>query len=160
MMISSALEQQPKPYPNGLPMVLIAEDSRSDQCLLREAFNSAGCEAHLQVVSNGAALLDYLGDAVGPNRSRATPNLIVLDLNMPIVDGLTALRTIKADPTLRSIPVVVFTASRDQADINNAYNAGANVYMTKPDSFVGWVSVVETIHEFFFGASAQPVTVC
>ena len=117
--------------------VLIADDDPDDQRLTREALAASAFANDLRFVGDGEELLDYLygrGKFMDP-ASAPRPELILLDLNMPRKDGREALREIKQDPELRSIPVIVFSVSQSQEDIARAYDLGANSYMIKPISF-------------------------
>ena len=118
----------------GLPIVLIAEDNLGDRLLLQEAFQAAKIRVDLRLVASGEEFLNYLYRR--PPWSRAErPDLILLDLNMPRMNGREALREIKANPDLKSIPVVVLTTSRSREDILDAYANGANTYLLKPGTF-------------------------
>jgi CheY-like chemotaxis protein len=123
--------------------ILLAEDDEDDRVLTRAALHEAKHNAVLHTVGDGAELLEYLrrcGDEDSPR-----PNLILLDLNMPRMDGHEALAKIKQDPDLRSIPVVVLTTSTAQEDIASSYDLGANSYISKP---TGFLSFVDTMRGF------------
>lgn len=105
----------------------------------------------LRFVQDGAELLDYLGHRgrYADPASSPRPGIILLDLNMPRMDGREALREIKADPDLRRIPVVVLTTSKAEEDIYRTYDLGANSFITKPVSFEGLVSVMREIGRYW-----------
>lgn len=132
--------------------ILMAEDDPDDQLLAREALEECMLANSLNIVENGEELLDFLKrrgkytDAASAPR----PGLILLDLNMPRMDGREALRAIKDDPDLRSIPVVVLTTSKAEEDIIRSYNEGANSYVTKPVTFEGLVEVMKTLRRYWF----------
>jgi two-component system, response regulator len=138
-----------------LPVVLAAEDEESSRALLQEAFSAAGVAVDLRLVENGRDLLDYLQGREPWGKARS-PDLILLDLNMPRIDGREALAKIKGDPNLKHFPVVVLTASRAEQDIVDAYALGANTYVPKPDSFDGLVSTVRALCEFWFRTCVLP----
>ena len=116
--------------------ILMADDDEDDRDLTRDALADATFIDDMQFVVDGRDLIDYLRRA-GPYASppavqRPWPSLILLDLNMPRMDGREALAEIKADSELRRIPVVVLTTSNDEQDVRHAYDLGANSYITKP----------------------------
>lgn len=116
--------------------ILMADDDEDDRDLTREALHDARFIEHMWFVVDGRDLLDYLR-AAGPYAApqpgqRQRPSLILLDLNMPRMDGREALAELKTDRELRRIPVVVLTTSSDEHDVTYAYDLGANSYITKP----------------------------
>ena len=121
----------------GRPItILMADDDEDDRDLTRDALEDTAFIDHMQFVVDGQDLIDYLRQA-GPYASpeaiaRPRPSIILLDLNMPRMDGREALAEIKADRDLRQIPVVVLTTSSDEQDVRHAYDLGANTYITKP----------------------------
>ena len=117
-----------------------------------EALEESRLANDLRFVEDGEELLDYLyhrgrfaGEAESPR-----PGLILLDLNMPRMDGREALREIKSDPALRSIPVVVLTTSKAEEDIYRTYDLGVNSFITKPVQFEGLVEVMRTLGKYWF----------
>lgn len=125
--------------------VLLVEDSPSDARLTQEAFRDGKIRNNLTIVTDGAAALSYLRRET-PYESAPRPDLVLLDLNLPKMDGREVLRRIKTDPALQSIPVVVLTTSEAEEDVAKAYEYHANCYIRKPvdlDSFLRIVSVVE-----------------
>ena len=116
--------------------ILMADDDEDDRDLTRDALEDADFIDKMQFVVDGQDLIDYLRQS-GPYASpqaadRPRPSIILLDLNMPRMDGREALAEIKADSDLRQIPVVVLTTSSDEQDVRHAYDLGANSYITKP----------------------------
>lgn len=142
------------------PMViLMADDDADDRLLTRDAFEKSRVLNELHCVEDGEALLEYLqrrGRFEDP-ASAPRPSIILLDLNMPRKDGREALREIKADPELRSIPIVVLTTSKAEEDILRTYNLGANSFITKPVTFQGLVEVVRVLGEYWFQIVELPV---
>jgi CheY-like chemotaxis protein len=129
--------------------VLLIEDSAGDIDLTREALKEGKISIHLNVVEDGFKALKYLRrEQPYPNSVR--PDLILLDLNLPKVDGREVLREIKSDPQLRLIPVVVLTTSEAEVDILKTYGLGANCFITKPVGFPEFIKVVKSIEEFWF----------
>jgi len=132
--------------------ILYAEDD-SDHCLLlQKAFQEIDSDYDIFFVPDGIELLQYLckqGRYLAP-ASAPRPDLILLDLNMPRMDGRQALAEIKADPDLRSIPVVVFTNSHTQEDILRTYDLGGAGFIIKPLNFEGMREVVKVLNEYWF----------
>lgn len=106
--------------------VFIADDDEDDLYLLQLAFRQNAPKCHLQFASHGKALLDLL------NRASSYPCLIILDLNMPFMDGFEALQTLRANPAYEQIPIVVLTTSQNEQDRQRALQLGANAFITKP----------------------------
>jgi CheY-like chemotaxis protein len=132
--------------------IVIAEDDLEDRMLVEEAFAENHLVNDLHFVENGEQLMDYLyrrGAYADPARA-PHPGLILLDLNMPKKDGRTALQEIKADPTLRHIPVVVLTTSKAEEDIFRSYDMGVNSFITKPVTFTGLVDMVKAVGNYWF----------
>ena len=123
--------------PRNSLTILMAEDDVDDSFLLAETLKNLGCEGKLRLVQDGVELMAYLkrrGKYADPELS-PLPSLLLLDLNMPRKDGRQALREIKADPSLRKIRVVIWTTSDLQEDRVLCHEAGADDYVTKPNSF-------------------------
>jgi two-component system response regulator len=132
-------------------VILIADDDPDDRRLTREAFDEAKLANDLRFVEDGAELLDYLfrrGQYADP-QSSPRPGLLLLDLNMPKVDGRQALERIKQDPDLRRLRVVVLTTSKAEEDILRSYNLSASSYITKPVTFDALVEVVRTLGRYW-----------
>lgn len=139
--------------PQSKPVILLMADDDADDCLLtKEALAESRVINKLYIVSDGEQLLDYLfhRNAYADTARWQRPDLILLDLNMPRKDGREALREIKADSTLRRIPVVVLTTSKAEEDILRTYDLGASAFITKPVTFEGLVEVVKTLGRYWF----------
>ncbi len=133
-------------------VILMAEDDPDDRFLAREALTESRLANELYFVENGEELLDYLyhrGRYAHPSSS-PRPGIILLDLNMPRMDGRQALAQIKTDPNLHHIPIVILTTSQAEEDILRSYDLGANAYITKPVTFDGLVQVMSTLGIFWF----------
>jgi CheY-like chemotaxis protein len=128
-------------------LILHVEDDPIDVGNLRRAFSRCGIANPLRAVPSAAGALTLLRD--GPEDARLRPSIILLDLGLPEVGGLELLRELKADPTLRSIPVVVFSASRHDRDLETAYRLGAAGYVVKPMDFEGFVRAVGTVERYW-----------
>jgi CheY-like chemotaxis protein len=132
--------------------ILLADDDQDDCLLTREALDESRLANDLRVVGDGEELLEYLrreGRYADP-ASAPQPGLILLDLNMPRKDGREALKEIKADPALRSIPVVVLTTSHAEEEIYRSYDLGAASFIAKPVSFEGLVEVMRGLGRYWF----------
>lgn len=141
--------------PENLIEILLIEDSRTDILLMREALEYNKILNPMRVVEDGESALEYLGRK-GRFASASRPGLILLDLNLPRIDGKTLLHHIKADPELAKIPVVVLTTSQAEEDIVRSYQLHANCYITKPVEFEKLVEVVRILNDFWFGLVKLP----
>jgi CheY-like chemotaxis protein len=144
------------PTESSLPIeVLLVEDDPGDVLMTQEAFDEHKVRNKLNVVRDGEEALSYLrreGDFADAPR----PDLILLDLNLPRVDGREVLQVIKNDEDLRRIPVVVLTTSQADEDILRSYSLHANAYVTKPVDFERFIAVVRQIDEFFVSVVKLP----
>ena len=132
-------------------VVLVADDDPDDCFLIREAFKKGLLVNGLRIVGDGEELMDYLRRR-GKYRDHSAsprPGIILLDLNMPKKDGREALKEIKSDPDLRSIPVVILTTSKEEEDILRSYDLGANSYITKPVTFPGLVNAMKSLGKYW-----------
>ncbi|MCO6459289.1 MAG: response regulator [Pirellulaceae bacterium] len=135
--------------------VLLVEDSRGDALLVNRAFEEGQAGTRLHVAVDGEAALAFLRQE-GPHTAAPRPDLILLDLNLPGMDGREVLATIKADASLRRIPVVVLTSSQSEDDVRNCYNLHANAYMPKTSSFDGLISLTRAIRGYWLSAVKLP----
>jgi len=139
--------------------ILMAEDDLDDRLLARRALNENYVANPLITVNNGEELLEYLhqkGKFSDPATS-PKPCFILLDLNMPKMDGREALKIIKEDENLKTIPVVVMTTSKAEEDIFESYNEGANSFITKPITFIGLVKVVKALKDYWLEIVELPL---
>jgi CheY-like chemotaxis protein len=133
--------------------ILMADDDEDDREMTREALQNAHLANEMRFAVDGQDLMDYLrgeGRYADPKLSSPRPGVILLDLNMPKKDGREALAEIKADASLRSIPVVVLTTSKDEEDVFRTYDLGVNSFITKPVTFAGLVEVMRTWQRYWF----------
>ena len=135
--------------------VLLVEDDPGDVLMTREAFEDNKVANTLHVVSDGAEALEFLRKE-GQYADSPTPDLVLLDLNLPRVDGREVLAAVKADGELRQIPVVVLTTSEAEEDVLRSYALHANAYVTKPVDFERFIEVVRKIDDFFVGVVRLP----
>ena len=141
---------------SALPVeILLVEDDPGDVLITREAVEGSKFANNLNVVSNGEQALQYLRREA-PYEHATRPGLILLDLNLPRLDGREVLAQIKQDPDLRRIPVVVLTTSSSDEDIVRSYDLHANAYVTKPVDFDQFMSVVRQVDEFFISIVTLP----
>lgn len=126
--------------------ILMAEDNPGDVRIVEEALRARKEACELEAVPDGVALLAHLKTAADQG---TLPDLLLLDLNMPQLGGLDALRTIKADPRLRSLPILVLSSSKQASDVQGAYDAHANCYIQKPLGLDDYFAVVNDITDFW-----------
>jgi len=137
--------------------ILMAEDDPDDRMLTEDALEENRLANDLRFVENGEELLDYLYHRGQYNKINAPrPGLILLDLNMPKMDGREALKVIKSDASLKRIPVVVLTTSKAEEDILKSYDLGVNSFITKPVTFDDLVEVTREIGRYWFGIVVLP----
>ena len=135
--------------PDGAPIeILLVEDNPGDVRLTQEALKEGKVRNHLSVVDDGAKAIEFLYNR-GPYAQAPRPDLILLDLNLPKKDGREVLAEIKADPALRSIPVVVLTTSQADEDVVRAYDLHVNCYITKPIDLLQFLKVVQAMEDFW-----------
>ena len=145
---------------SGEITILLADDDEDDRLMTRDALRDARLHNDLRFVVDGVDLMEYLrreGRYSDPATS-PRPGLILLDLNMPRMDGREALREIKSDPELRSIPVVVLTTSKAEEDILRTYDLGVNSFITKPVTFLGLVEVMKVFSRYWLTIVDLPDT--
>jgi two-component system, chemotaxis family, response regulator Rcp1 len=140
--------------------LLLIEDNYGDVLLTREAFRSARISNNLAVAGDGEQALAMLRRE-DPYADQVTPDVILLDLNLPRMDGREVLEAIKSDPKLQRIPVIVLTSSKAEIDIVKTYDLGANGYIVKPVTFERLQEIVASIETFWFSVVVLAnATVC
>lgn len=151
-MIAAAPPVRPS---TGTAPILLVEDNQADVRLTREAIATLGMDIEMEVVSDGDAALAYLRrDA--PYAGAPRPSLILLDLNLPRVDGKQVLAEIKNDDRLRTIPVIILTTSAAALDVEAAYHGHANSYIVKPLTFADFGRAMEQIGAFWLDLVTLP----
>ncbi|AMV31383.1 Response regulator rcp1 [Pirellula sp. SH-Sr6A] len=135
--------------------ILLVEDSPSDALLTREAFGMTSIQNRLHLAMDGVEAMAFLRKQ-GVYNTSPTPDLILLDLNLPRKGGHEVLSEIKGDSGLCSIPVVVLTTSQRRADVSRAYELHANCYVVKPVDFLAFVDVIRSIQTFWFTVALIP----
>lgn len=136
--------------PNALKpaYVLLVEDNQDDVELTMEALEDSKVRMEIDVVSDGISAMAYLRRE-GKFADRPRPDLILLDLNLPLMDGREVLNQIREDQDLTDIPVVVLTTSEDEGDILKAYKLHANCYITKPVDFIQFTEIIRQVEGFW-----------
>jgi len=143
--------------PSSAVEILLVEDNPGDVRLTREALREGKVRNNLNVVDDGVKALAFLRRE-GEYAAAPRPDLVLLDLNLPRMGGREVLEAIKANPELRSIPVVVLTSSQAEQDIARAYELRANCYVTKPVDLDQFIAVVKSIEDFWFTIVRLPPT--
>ena len=138
--------------------ILLVEDNRMDVELTLDAFHEAKLLNTIHVASSGQEALDYVfGHGRYADRNAfPMPNLILLDLKLPGIDGFEVLRQIKSTPILKRLPVVILTSSKEEGDRALSYDQGANSYLVKPVSFDGFLGVVRQIEGYWLSLNVAP----
>ncbi len=135
--------------------ILLVEDSQVDVLMTREALTSCKLANRLHVVENGEQAMAFLRHE-GAYAGMPRPGLILLDLNLPRMSGGEVLAEVKSDEKLKTIPVVILTTSKAEADVRNSYDLHANCYITKPVEFLKLAEVVRQLHQFWFCVVTMP----
>jgi CheY-like chemotaxis protein len=138
--------------------ILLVEDNQDHAELIRRSMAEHRLANRLYHVTDGEAVLDYLlhrGPYAPPN-AHDLPHVILLDLRLPKIDGLTVLAAIKADPDLRAIPVVVLTTSEAERDMVRAYDSHVNSYLVKPPDFVQFAQLMTDLGYYWLGWNRKP----
>ncbi|MCR6720126.1 MAG: response regulator [Chitinophagaceae bacterium] len=136
--------------------ILLVEDNEGDIVLTLEAFKDGKLKNSIQVVRDGEEALQYLHQQ-GPYLNATLPDIILLDINLPRMDGKEVLLYIKSHDQFKLIPVVVLTTSSSEKDISDVYASFANCYITKPVDFEKFTKVIRSIEEFWISIVQLPV---
>jgi chemotaxis family two-component system response regulator Rcp1 len=135
--------------------ILLVEDNSADADLTRESLQDSTLPIELNVAVSGTEACDYIHKR-GRFASAATPDLILLDLNLPGLDGRAVLAEIKRDAQLKPVPVCILTSSASENDITQSYSLGANCYVVKPLDFKSFQTIVRAVEKFWFGIVRLP----
>lgn len=141
-----------------LKCVLLVDDNHMDIELTQDAFREAKHGDLLQVARGGQEALDYLfgrGD-FSDRRLHPMPDLLLLDLKMPVVDGMEVLRQVKGTPIIKRIPIIILTSSKEEGDRAMSYDLGANSYLVKPISYEGFIEVARSIGNYWLSFNVAP----
>ena len=133
-------------------MILMIDDSADDFEFARKSFLKSGLNHALKHINNGPEALDYLlrRGAYAGLAGQPLPRMILLDLNMPLMEGTEVLKAIKADPITQNTPIIMLSSSVDGSDIKKCYELGADSYIAKPVSINGLLRAIETLKDYFF----------
>lgn len=140
------------------PVVLLVEDNPAEQNLARRSFNRSQIQADLRIVSDGEEALDYVfrrGEFQDPVES-PRPDIILLDLNLPKINGHKVLATIKQDRKLAKIPIIILTTSRKEDDVNLSYELGCNSFLIKPVDIEGFAEVLQSVESYWLKLVVLP----
>jgi CheY-like chemotaxis protein len=137
------------------PRILLVEDNEDDVFITRRSFQKTDPNAEISHVSNGVECLKYLRQEA-PYETSPLPDLVLLDINMPLMDGREVLEELSADPKLRQIPVVVLTTSESNSEVREMYRLKCNTYITKPVDFNDFHAAVQQIYDYWFHLAANP----
>jgi CheY-like chemotaxis protein len=140
------------------PIILVADDDPDDQEMIRKAVDKNQLLVELHAVADGEQLMDFLHHRgrYAPPALSPRPGIILLDLNMPKMDGREALVEIRADASLRRIPVIVMTTSSAERDVTRAYDLGSSSFIKKPVTLAGLVRVMALLGEYWFQVVSLP----
>lgn len=138
-------------------LILIAEDDNDDRFLIQSAFKETGDDEILQFVENGVEVMNYLNAESEKGDNAVYPDIIILDLNMPKKSGKEVLAELKGHQLYKNIPVIIYTTTRNEIEIRNCYELGANTYIVKPISFAALREVVWTIKNYWLSTATTPV---
>lgn len=135
--------------------ILLVEDSVVDAKLLTKVFEKLHVSHKIYVVSDGAAALEFL-EKSGPGNEWPQPDLILLDLNLPKIDGRGVLKVVKTSPLWRSIPTIILSTSDNLDDVRDCYNLQANAYIIKPDRLETLLETAKAIESFWLTSAKLP----
>lgn len=130
--------------------ILVVDDSEADFSILNRAITQAGINSRVLSLRDGREAVDYLSHEEGFNdRTHPMPELMLLDLKMPKMDGFDVLLWLQQQPRLKRLPVMVLSSSSQDGDVDRAYDLGANCYVVKPNSLAGYHDIAEGLREFW-----------
>lgn len=141
--------------------ILLVEDDYNDILLIQRAFRKANIQQPMNMVSNGDEAIAYLNreGEYADTQTYPIPKLVLLDLKLPRRSGLEVLEWINQQPVLKRLLIVVLTSSRENSDLDRAYNLGANSYLVKPVNFQDFVKLIELVDTYWFNLN-QPPKIC
>jgi CheY-like chemotaxis protein len=138
--------------------ILLVEDSHLDEVLTLDAFREARLQNTIHVARSGEEALDYLFNEgqFADRKVCPLPDLVLLDLKLPGISGHEVLTKLKATPTLKRVPVIVLTSSKEEGDLEMSYDRGANSYLVKPVTFDGFLRVVQQVQDYWLSLNVMP----
>jgi CheY-like chemotaxis protein len=141
-----------------LRTILLAEDNPRDVELTLEAISGFKVVPKVEVVNDGVEAIEYLRcEGKYKGRKKIPLAVILLDIKMPRMDGIEVLQTIRSDPSFRALPVVMFTSSREKADVRRSYDLGANAYVVKPVNYKEFIRTIKNIGVFWASINELPI---
>ncbi len=142
--------------------ILLVEDNKMDIVLTLDAFREAHLSNEIHVVHNGEEALQYLfgENKFADRKTYPLPNLILLDLKMPGIDGFEVLKRVKNTREIKRIPIIILTSSKEEGDLTMGYDLGANSYLVKPVSFEGFLDVVRKVTDYWITLNIEPPVSC
>jgi len=142
----------------GKYFILVAEDDADDRFLLQTAFQEQKYGERIDFVNNGVELISYLDSIQAEKQSDNNfPVFILLDLNMPKKDGREVLHYMKQHPIYKTIPVIIFTTTKNDNEVRKCYELGANTYVVKPTSFDALINVLDDIRSYWLNTATVPI---
>jgi CheY-like chemotaxis protein len=135
--------------------VLLVDDNPADIDLTKDTLGRSACRSNVHAVGDGIEAIAFL-QRTGKYNDAIRPDVVLLDLNLPGKDGRAVLAQVKSDPALQGIPIIVFSTSRADKDIDRSYELGANCYVTKPGDLQGFVATVSALANFWFCCAMLP----
>lgn len=142
---------------NTSKLVLFAEDNASDELFIQKELQKKNCPYQIKIARDGQQALYLLNDMLIKINNKALPDLIILDINLPKINGLEVLKLIKERETLKTFPVVMLTSSNEKCNIKNSYLRNANSYIQKPHEFTNFVEVFNQIIDYWLKLNLTPV---
>jgi CheY-like chemotaxis protein len=141
-------------------VILVVEDNQTDVLLLRRAFTKTGVDSAVHTVGDGDEAVAYLAGqgAYADRDAHPFPDIVLLDLKLPKRTGLEVLDWLRSQASLKRVPAIMLTSSRDHGDVNRAYDLGANSYLVKPVSFDDLVEMVRAVNGYWAGWNEAPET--
>lgn len=140
-----------------LKTILLAEDNPRDIELTLEAISDPDLAKHVVVVKDGVEALEYLNyEGRYKTRNKANPAVVLLDIKMPRMDGMEVLQEIRSNPSLKNLPVVMLTSSREKSDLKKCYDLGANAYVVKPVNFKEFMVTIKNVGLFWASINEHP----
>ena len=141
---------------NKRQFILVAEDDIDDKCMLQMIFEDSGKGDLLEFVENGLELINFLDNIQQNEDTLVYPRFILLDLNMPKMDGRQALKELKEHNSYKRIPVIIFSTTKNETEINRCYELGANSYIVKPNNYKDLMQIMDAIASYWLNTASLP----
>ena len=141
---------------NKRQFILVAEDDIDDKCMLQMIFKDSGKNTLLEFVNNGLELINFLDHISQHEDTLVYPHFILLDLNMPKMDGRKTLKELKDHRIYKKIPVIIFSTTKSEAEIDRCYELGANSYIVKPHNYKDLLQIMAVVSSYWLDTAALP----